>query len=73
MADTPSTQNQAPPAAGAPQQKGEGSYEGARDYKDRTEKFLDEKGDQVEQLARDAAGALSGSATDYLLSGSVRP
>lgn len=38
--------------------KGEGSYEGTRDYNKRTETFLDQKGEKVEDLARDAARAL---------------
>lgn len=39
-------------------EKGEGNYKATRDYNERTERFLDEKGDQVEELAEDAAEAL---------------
>lgn len=41
-----------------PAQKGEGSYEGTRDYNERTEAFLDKNGEKVEQLAKDAARAI---------------
>ena len=46
--------------------KGEGSYQGTRDYKERTEKFLDANGDKVESLAEDAARALDGDEADEL-------
>ncbi|MFC4294222.1 hypothetical protein ACFO0A_04025 [Novosphingobium tardum] len=39
-------------------EKGEGNYKATRDYNERTEKFLDEKGNKVEQLAKDAARAI---------------
>lgn len=47
-------------------QKGEGSYEGTRDYNRRTEKFLDEHGNKVDELARDAAEALDGAEAEEL-------
>lgn len=40
--------------------KGEGNYKASKDYKDRTERFLEREGDQVESLAEDAAKALDG-------------
>ena len=40
--------------------KGEGSYQGTRDYNQRTERFLDEQGNEVEDLARQAEQALDG-------------
>jgi len=46
--------------------KGEGSYEGTRDYNRRTEKFLDEHGNEVDRLAQDAAEALDGSEAEEL-------
>ena len=39
---------------------GKDSYEGTREYNRRTGKFLDEHGNEVEALARDAAEALDG-------------
>jgi hypothetical protein len=54
------------PASAAPSEKGEGSYQGARDYKRRTETFLDEHGNEVERLAEDAAEALDGTEGDEL-------
>ncbi len=47
-------------------EKGEGNYKATRDYNERTGKFLDTKGDQVEQLADDAAAALDGEEGDEL-------
>lgn len=46
------------PLAGA--EKGEGNYKASKDYNERTERFLDENGDKVEDLAEDAASALDG-------------
>ncbi len=43
-----------------PKQVGEGSYEGARDYKERTKQFLAEKGQDVDKLAHAAEDALDG-------------
>ncbi len=43
-----------------PEQVGEGSYEGARDYRQRTRRFLAEKGKDVEKLAHEAEEALDG-------------
>lgn len=48
------------------QQQGEGSYEGTRDYNERTEQFLQQKGEDVPQLARDAADAIEGSEAEEL-------
>jgi len=48
------------------EQKGEGSYEGAREYQRRTGKFLDEHGDEVERMAHDAADALDSEDSDEL-------
>ena len=47
-------------------QQGEGSYEGTREYDERTKQFLDKKGKDVPQLARDAADALDGPEGDDL-------
>lgn len=47
------------PAAGTQQQMGEGSYEGTRDYKERTEEYL-KKAD----VERDAAAAKPKSAEE---------
>jgi hypothetical protein len=47
-------------------QHGEGSYEGTREYDKRTRQFLDKKGKDVPQLARDAADALDGAEGDEL-------
>ena len=47
-------------------QQGEGSYEGTREYDERTKQFLDKKGKDVPQLARDAADALDGPEGDEL-------
>lgn len=47
-------------------QQGEGSYEGTRDYNARTENFLERKGKDVPQLARDAAEAIEGSEAEEL-------
>lgn len=47
-------------------QQGEGSYEGTREYDERTKAFLDKKGKDVPQLARDAADALDGKDGDEL-------
>lgn len=46
--------------------KGEGSYSGTREYKQRTERFLDEHGNEVEDLAREAEQALDGAEGDEL-------
>ena len=40
--------------------KGEGNYQATRDYNRRTERFLDEHGNEVEDLARQAEQALDG-------------
>jgi hypothetical protein len=40
--------------------KGEGSYEGSKEYAERSEKFVAEKGGEVEKLAQDAAEAVDG-------------
>ena len=45
---------------------GEGSYEGTCEYNRRTGKFLDEHGNEVEALARDAAEALDGAEGEEL-------
>jgi hypothetical protein len=47
-------------------QQGEGSYEGTREYDERTKDFLDRKGKDVPKLARDAAEALDGKEGDEL-------
>lgn len=47
-------------------EKGEGSYSGTRDYNRRTERFLDEHGNEVEGLARQAEQALDGDEGDEL-------
>ncbi len=47
-------------------QIGEGSYEGAEEYRERTERFLDEKGRQVSRLASEASEALDGSESEDL-------
>lgn len=47
-------------------EKGEGSYSGTRDYNRRTERFLDEHGNEVEDLARQAEQALDGAEGDDL-------
>ncbi|WP_295631421.1 hypothetical protein [Novosphingobium sp.] len=47
-------------------QHGEGSYEGTREYDERTKEFLDKKGKDMPQLARDAADALDGPEGDAL-------
>ena len=50
------------PASKMPESdKGEGSYQGSKDYDERSEKFIAAKGDQVEGLARDAARAVDGA------------
>lgn len=41
-------------------EKGEGNYKASKDYKERTERFLEREGDRVEDLADDAAEALEG-------------
>jgi hypothetical protein len=41
-------------------QIGEGSYEGARDYHERTQQYLQSKGGQVTKQAREAKKALNG-------------
>ena len=46
--------------------QGEGSYEGTREYDERTKQFLDKQGKDVPQLARDAADALDGPEGDEL-------
>lgn len=45
---------------------GEGSYEGSRDYHERTEAFLAKKGKDVENLARKAEEALDGEEGESL-------
>ncbi|MBO9574684.1 MAG: hypothetical protein J7494_03005 [Sphingobium sp.] len=40
---------------------GEGSYEGTRDYRRRTQRFLKDKGDQVAQRASEAKSAVEGA------------
>ena len=45
---------------------GKGSYEGTREYNRRTGKILDEHGNEVEALARDAAEALDGAEGEEL-------
>ncbi|WP_068071001.1 hypothetical protein [Novosphingobium lentum] len=47
-------------------EKGEGNYKATRDYNERTEHFLDENGNKVESLAKDAAKALDGKEGDEL-------
>jgi len=47
-------------------EKGEGNYKATRDYNERTERFLDENGDKVADLARDAAADLDGEEGDEL-------
>jgi hypothetical protein len=47
-------------------EKGEGNYKASRDYKERTEKFLDANKGKVESLAEEAAAALDGSEGDEL-------
>jgi hypothetical protein len=47
-------------------QQGEGSYEGSREYDERTKEFLAKKGKDVPQLAREAADALDGKEGDEL-------
>jgi hypothetical protein len=41
-------------------QIGEGSYEGARQYKEETEEFLGRKGKDVGKLAKEAEAAIDG-------------
>lgn len=41
-------------------EKGEGNYKASKDYNERTEKFIERKGDRIETLADDAAQALDG-------------
>lgn len=53
------TQQGGTPAGGKPQQMGEGSYEGSREYKERTERYL-EKAD----VERDAEAAKPRSAEE---------
>lgn len=45
---------------------GEGSYEGSRDYRRRTQRFLQDKGDTVAKSAADAKTALEGAEHDTL-------
>ena len=47
-------------------EKGEGNYRATRDYNRRTERFLDEHGNEVEDLARQAEQALDGEEGDEL-------
>lgn len=47
-------------------QIGEGSYEGARDYRARTETFLAKDGESVDAKAREAAAALDGKEGEAL-------
>lgn len=47
-------------------EKGEGNYKASRDYKDRTERFLDKNGDRIDDLARDAAEAVDGAEGEEL-------
>ena len=47
-------------------EKGEGNYKATRDYNERTERFLDEQGDRVDELAEEAAAALDGEDGDEL-------
>lgn len=56
------TDNQTKPASDllGKAEKGEGNYQATRDYNERTERFLEKKGDKVEDLARKAADAVSG-------------
>lgn len=42
------------------QEKGEGSYQGTRDYNARTKKFLDGNKGKVGKLAKEAAKAVEG-------------
>lgn len=53
--------NQPAERADAGEQIGEGSYEGARDYNERTQQYLKAKGGQVSKRAREAKKALKGS------------
>ena len=49
------------PASGKEQdekQFGEGNYAATRDYNERTRKFMDEKGESIEELAEEAEEAL---------------
>jgi hypothetical protein len=46
--------------------QGEGSYAGTRQYDERTKTFLDKKGKDVPQMARDASAALDGAEGDEL-------
>jgi len=41
-------------------EKGEGNYKATKDYKERTERFLDREGERVDELAEDAAEAVEG-------------
>jgi hypothetical protein len=47
-------------------EKGEGNYKASKDYKERTERFLDKNGERIDDLARDAAEAVDGSEGDEL-------
>jgi hypothetical protein len=47
--------------------EGEGSYEGTRQYNERTKRFLNARGEEVEQLAEAARDALEGEERDDLL------
>ena len=47
-------------------QQGERSFEGTREYDERTKQFLEKQSKDVPQLARDAADALDGPEGDEL-------
>ncbi len=46
--------------------EGEGSYTATRDYNKRTNDFLAREGDQIEDMAEDAADALEGNEGEAL-------
>lgn len=46
--------------------EGEGSYSGTKGYNERTKKFLEREGENVEEYAEDAADALESEEGDEL-------
>lgn len=46
--------------------EGEGSYSGTKGYNERTKKFLEREGENIEDYAEDAAESLEGEEGDEL-------
>ncbi|MEP7221139.1 MAG: hypothetical protein ABI673_00580 [Novosphingobium sp.] len=62
----PETDNQPIASPAPPKVEGEGSYTAAKDYDDKVTDFVEQRGDEVEGLARKASEALDGPEGDEL-------